>query len=60
MLPLHASQMYARNVREFIMELLDSETKELNLDFENEVIVGSAITHGGEVRHGPTKEKLNG
>jgi NAD(P) transhydrogenase subunit alpha len=60
MLPLHASQMYARNVREFIMELLDAETKELNLDFENEVIAGSAITHGGEVRHGPTKEKLNG
>jgi len=59
MLPLHASQMYARNIRELIQEMVDKESGELKLDFENEVLDGTAITHGGEVRHGPTRERLS-
>jgi NAD(P) transhydrogenase subunit alpha len=58
MLPFHASQMYARNVRELLDEMLDKETHELKLDMENDVLGPTAITHGGQVVHGPTKELL--
>jgi NAD(P) transhydrogenase subunit alpha len=58
MLPLHASQMYARNVRELVAEMFDKESKEFNLDMENDVLGPTTITHGGQVVHEPTKEKL--
>jgi len=46
----HASQMYSRNMASFFM-LMVKEGK-LNLDFNDEVIKGSCITHQGQVlRH---------
>ncbi len=46
-LPLHASQMYARNVTSF----LDHIVKEgkLQLDFTDEITKGTCVTHGGKV-----------
>jgi proton-translocating NAD(P)+ transhydrogenase subunit alpha len=46
-MPVHASQLYARNVT----ELLNSFVKngELALDFTDEVIAGACVTHAGEV-----------
>ncbi len=46
--PLHASEMYARNVYNFV-ELLVHEG-ELKPDFDDELIAKSCLTHAGEVR----------
>lgn len=46
-LPLHASQLYARNLNN-LLELIIKEGK-LTLDFEDEIVKGSTVTHAGEV-----------
>jgi NAD(P) transhydrogenase subunit alpha len=48
--------MFAKNVATLLKEMVTEG--ELTLDFEDEVIDGTCVTHGGEVRHGPTKERL--
>ncbi len=50
MLPVHASEMYAKNLLNVMNEISDKEGN-VNLDFENEIIQGSIVTHGGEIRH---------
>ena len=55
-IPTHASQMFSKNVETLLKEL--GGEGEVSLDFENEIVAGTCVTHGGEVRHGPTKEKL--
>ena len=50
------SQMFSKNVETLLKELVAEG--ELSLDFEDEIVAGTCVTHGGEVRHGPTKEKL--
>ena len=47
-LPLHASQMYARNVASFLLHVVRDGT--LNLDFSDEIIRDTCVTHAGEVR----------
>jgi NAD(P) transhydrogenase subunit alpha len=49
-MPDHASSLYARNVQS-LLELMVSEGGELALDFEDEIIKGACITHGGEIVH---------
>jgi H+-translocating NAD(P) transhydrogenase subunit alpha len=49
-IPVHASQMYSKNVVTLLRELLDKEGG-LALDFENDVIGPATVTHGGEVRN---------
>ncbi|HEY2440554.1 MAG TPA: Re/Si-specific NAD(P)(+) transhydrogenase subunit alpha [Solirubrobacteraceae bacterium] len=46
----HASQLYARNIQA-LLGLMVSDTGELSLDFEDEVIAGACITRGGEIVH---------
>jgi NAD(P) transhydrogenase subunit alpha len=46
-MPVHASQLYARNVSELLRELIKDGA--LALDFEDEVVKGACVTHGGEV-----------
>lgn len=57
MLAEHASEMYAKNIQ-YLLELMIKEG-ELTLDFDDEVIAGSCLTHAGEVKHAPTAEMLN-
>jgi NAD(P) transhydrogenase subunit alpha len=45
--PLHASQLYARNVTNLLRHL--APEGELKLDMEDEITRGSCVTHGGEV-----------
>ena len=56
-LPTHASQMYARNVTSFLQDIV--EDGELKLDFDDEVVSGSCVTHNGEVVHARTRERLS-
>lgn len=46
-MPVHASQMYARNVLSFLMNML--KDGELVLDFEDEIVRETCITHDGRV-----------
>ncbi len=48
-LPVHASEMYAKNLFNLVSPFI-SEDGELALDFEDEVIAGCVLTHGGEVK----------
>lgn len=63
MVPVHASQLYARNMQAILNHLIekDEESGEvrLNLDFEDEITVGACLTHAGGIRHDPTREALN-
>ena len=47
-MPVHASQMYSRNVQAFLgLIVADGE---LRLDFEDEIVRDTCVAHGGEVR----------
>jgi NAD(P) transhydrogenase subunit alpha len=46
-MPVHASQLYARNVTELLRELVKDGA--LALDFDDEVVKGACVTHGGEI-----------
>ena len=48
--PVHASQMYSRNVQAFLSLLV--ENGELKLDFEDEIVRGTCVAHGGRVMTG--------
>jgi hypothetical protein len=37
----------------------DDAVASLNLDFENDILGPSCLTHGGEVRHAATLDRLN-
>ena len=56
-LPVHASQLYARNVLNFLY-LLAPDKKELNIDLSDEIIKGSLITHNGEIVSPVVKEAV--
>jgi NAD(P) transhydrogenase subunit alpha len=58
-LPFHASSLYSRNVVN-LLTLLTKPAAEgsalaLNLDFDDEIINGSAVTHAGTKRNGGAK-----
>jgi len=46
-MPVHASQLYARNVTELLNTFV--KNGELALDFTDEVIAGACVTHAGDV-----------
>ena len=48
-LPVHASEMYAKNLFNLVSPFI-KEGGELELDFEDEVIAGCVLTHGGVVK----------
>ncbi len=48
--PMHASQLYAKNILNFLKVLI-TEEGDLNLDFENEILKSSCIAHAGEDRY---------
>ena len=48
---VHASQMYSANIYNFIEHFWDEESKTIGLNFEDEILSGSVITHDGAVVH---------
>jgi NAD(P) transhydrogenase subunit alpha len=46
-MPLHASQLYARNVANLLLHLVKDGA--INLDFADDITKGCCITHGGEI-----------
>lgn len=55
-LPVHASQMYSKNVTNLIKHLYGAEGGEL--DFDDEITKGACITHGGEIVNEFLKSRL--
>lgn len=52
----HASEMYARNLFNFLQPALKDGN--LAVDWDDEVFAGAVLVHGGEIRHAPTREAL--
>lgn len=55
-MPYHASQMYARNIVSFTVNLLKGGA--LNLDMEDQIIRDTLLTRDGQVIHPRVREKL--
>ncbi len=52
MIPVHASQMYSKNITN-LLQLLVPKT-ELQLNFDDEIIAGTCITNDGRIVHAAT------
>ena len=46
-----ASALFAKNLLNFFMILIDKDTNEINIDWEDEIIIGTALTKNGEIIH---------
>ncbi len=57
--PLHASEMYAKNLLNFLTPMI-SEEGELHINWDDEVIAESCLTFEGEIRHEPTRNQIEG
>lgn len=55
-MPVHASQMYAKNISTLLQYLI--KDGELQLNFEDDIISNTCITHGGEIRNQRVKDAL--
>jgi NAD(P) transhydrogenase subunit alpha len=55
-IPHHASQLYARNVANFVVNM--TKKGELQLDADDEIVRDSMLTRGGEVVHPRVREAL--
>lgn len=53
----HASQMFGRNLENLLLHLLDGEGR-LQLDFDDEIVAGTVVTHGGRIRAPRVRERL--
>ena len=49
-IPVHATQMYSANLFNLIDQFWNTESKELVLNLEDEIMAGCLITHEGELR----------
>ena len=49
LVPVHASQVYAANIFNFIEHFWDSEAKTLKLDLEDEILQGALLTKDGAI-----------
>ena len=56
-MPLHASQLYARNVANLLLHLVKDGA--INLDFADEITKGSCVTHGGEIVNERAKQAVS-
>jgi len=54
-IPMHASQMYSKNVVTLLGEFVDKEGQ-LKLDFANDVVGPATLTHAGEIKHEKVRE----
>ncbi len=51
---IHSSEMYSRNLFNFLSLMLKDGA--LNLDWEDELIAKTCLTHAGEIKHEATKK----
>ena len=56
-MPVHASELYAKNVAAFLTYMV--KDGKLNINMEDEIISGAIYTHNGDITHAPTKELID-
>ena len=56
-MPVHASELYSKNIAAFLIYMV--KESQLNLDLEDEIISGALYCYNSEITHAPTKEYLN-
>jgi NAD(P) transhydrogenase subunit alpha len=56
--PVNASSLYARNLHAFLEPFIDKETKELAIDWEDELAKGTAIARDGAIVNDMVAEGL--
>lgn len=50
-MPAEASQLYARNIFNFISAFFDKQEKQFKINMDDEIIKGSLLTHNGQIIH---------
>jgi len=58
MLPIHASEMYAKNLYNLLQLMV--QDGELKPDWADEVLAGSTLTRDGSILHEPTRQLVEG
>jgi H+-translocating NAD(P) transhydrogenase subunit alpha len=58
-LPYHASEMYARNLFNFLKPAI-AKGGELAVDWKDEVFAGAVLTRDGEIKHEATRKSVEG
>jgi len=58
MMPVHASEMYAKNLFNFLALII--KDGEINPDWNDEIVAGSLLTRDGKIQHGLTCERVEG
>lgn len=53
---IHASDMYAKNLFNFLSLMIKDGA--LNLDWEDDLVLGTCLTHAGEIKHAATKTRV--
>jgi H+-translocating NAD(P) transhydrogenase subunit alpha len=56
-MPVHASQLYAKNLTS-LMQLLINKDKALQVDFGDDIVEAACVTHAGEIRNSRVSEAL--
>jgi proton-translocating NAD(P)+ transhydrogenase subunit alpha len=56
--PVHASQMYSKNITSFLLHLTKNGT--LNLDWSDDITSGTCVTRDGQIANAKTRERVEG
>ncbi|MGA7732776.1 MAG: Re/Si-specific NAD(P)(+) transhydrogenase subunit alpha [Chloroflexia bacterium] len=56
-MPIHSSQLYAKNMLNLLSLMLDKEGN-FNLNMEDDIVAGTLITHDGAVKHEGTMKAM--
>ena len=57
-LPVDASSLYARNLFNFVSTYADKDAGDINLDWDDELVVGTGLTRAGEIVHPSFKQEV--
>ena len=57
-IPVHSSQMYSRNIVSFALLMIQKGA--LVLNFEDDIVRDTCVTHDGTIHHAPTRERIEG
>jgi len=55
-IPFHASQMYAKNIATFLLNMIDDG--QLKLDLEDEIVRDTLVAHDGKIANARVAEAL--
>lgn len=56
-MPSDASKLYGKNILNFLQLIIDKENN-INLNWEDELVTGSCVTHSGEIRNERVKAAI--